>query len=132
MGTLKHLHEVGVLATSLTALSELSAHFRGSAARREVARFLTATNQNRKHNALVELWDAYLLTRAESNPDHMSYVFEVNIHDPNTVDIAEVYASQAAFQANTQSEWFGAYLAKVGPLQAGEPAFAMASPYWVK
>lgn len=101
-------------------------------AQSEVAVFLTIKTQDGQRDTLVELWDAHLKTRVEDNPDHVSYVFAVDMHDLNTVYISEVYATQYAFQATTQSEWFGAYMAQVDPLLAGEPVFAMASPYWVK
>ena len=98
----------------------------------EVALFLTIKAQDGKRDTLVDLWDKHLKTRAAENDDHVSYVFAVDMQDPNTVYISEVYATQAAFQANSQSAWFGAYMAEVGPLLAGEPGFAMAAPHWVK
>lgn len=98
----------------------------------DVAVFLTIKTQDGQRDTLIDLWDTHLKTRAQDNPDHLNYVFAIDMQDPNTVYISEVYATHAAFQANTQSDWFGAYMAKVGPLLAGEPAFAMASPHWVK
>lgn len=104
----------------------------GDAEQSEVALFLTIKTQDGQREALVDLWDAHLKDRAAANPEHVSYVFALDAHDPNTVYITEVYATQAAFQANAQAPWFADYMAEVGPLLAGEPGFAMASPHWVK
>ena len=98
----------------------------------EVALFLTIKTQPGQRDALVDLWDAHLKSRAADNAAHVSYVFALDMADPDTVHITEVYATQAAFQANAQSPWFADYMAEAGPLIAGEPGFAMASPYWVK
>ena len=98
----------------------------------EVALFLTIKTQPGQRDALVALWDAHLKTRAAENAAHVSYVFALDMGDPNTVHITEVYATEAAFQANSQAPWFAGYMAEAGPLLAGEPGFAMASPYWVK
>ncbi len=122
--------KTGLIA--LTMAFGIGAAQADDAGQNEVAVFLTIKTQDGQRDALVELWDAHLKTQAATNPDHVSYVFAVDMQDPNTAYISEVYATQAAFQANTQSEWFAAYMTKVGPLLAGESAFAMASPHWVK
>lgn len=98
----------------------------------EVALFLTIKTQPGQRDELVALWDKHLKTRAAENADHVSYVFALDMNDADTVRITEVYATQAAFQANSQAPWFGAYMAEVGRFLAGEPDFAMASPHWVK
>lgn len=98
----------------------------------EVALFLTIKTQPGQRDNLVALWDEHLKTRAADNSGHVSYVFALDMGDPDTVHISEVYANKAAFEANTQSQWFGAYMAKAGKLLAGEPGFVMASPHWVK
>lgn len=98
----------------------------------EVALFLTIKTQPGQRDELVALWDKHLKARAAENADHVSYVFALDMNDPDTVRITEVYATQDAFQANAQAPWFGAYMAEVGPFLAGEPDFAMASPHWVK
>ncbi|MEL6645903.1 MAG: antibiotic biosynthesis monooxygenase [Pseudomonadota bacterium] len=98
----------------------------------EVAVFLTIETQPGQRDALVALWDDHLRTRAEADDAHIDYIFALDMNDPNVVHITEVYTTQAAFQANAQSDWFASYMAEAGPLLAGEPGFAMASPYWVK
>ncbi len=98
----------------------------------EVALFLTIETQPGQREALVDLWDEHLKSRAAQDDVHIDYIFALDMNDPNVVHITEVYTTQAAFQANAQSEWFASYMTEAGPLLAGEPAFAMASPYWVK
>ncbi|MEM7472006.1 MAG: antibiotic biosynthesis monooxygenase [Pseudomonadota bacterium] len=98
----------------------------------EVALFLTIKTQPGQRDALVALWDEHLKTRASENVDHVSYVLALDMNDQDTVYITEVYATQAAFEANTQAPWFATYMAEAGQLLAGEPGFAMANPHWVK
>ena len=104
----------------------------GETSKGDVALFLTIKTQPGQREALVELWDKHLKTRAAENSDHVRYVFALDMAEPDTVHITEVYATKAAFEANSQSPWFGAYMAEAGKLLAGEPDFAMASPHWVK
>lgn len=117
---------VAVLALGLTAAQA------EDMADGEVALFLTIKTQPGQRDALVALWDAHLKTRAAEDAAHVAYVFALDMGDPDTVHITEVYATQAAFEANSQSAWFSAYMAEAGQLLAGEPGFAMASPHWVK
>lgn len=98
----------------------------------EVALFLTIKTQPGQRDALVALWDEHLKTRVADNIDHVSYVFALDMNDTDTVRITEVYATQAAFEANSQAPWFSGYMAEAGQILAGEPDFAMASPHWVK
>ncbi|MEM6939976.1 MAG: antibiotic biosynthesis monooxygenase [Pseudomonadota bacterium] len=112
---------VGATATTAGDLSDA-----------EVALFLTIKTQPGQRDALVALWDAHLKTRAAEDADHLRYVFALDMGDPDTVHITEVYATQTAFEQNAQSPWFAAYMTKAAELLAGEPGFAMASPYWVK
>jgi quinol monooxygenase YgiN len=98
----------------------------------EVALFLKIETQPGQRDTLVDLWDEHLKSRAAQDNVHIDYIFALDMNDPNVVHITEVYTTQAAFQANTQSPWFANYMAEAGPLLAGEPDFAMASPYWVK
>ncbi len=98
----------------------------------EVALFLKIKTQPGQRDALIALWDEHLRTRAAENADHVSYVFALDMGDPDTVHITEVYSTQAAFKASSQSPWFAAYMAKAAELLAGEPGFVMAKPYWVK
>lgn len=98
----------------------------------EVALFLTIKTQPGQRNALVDLWETHLKNRAAEDANHVSYVFALDMGDPDTVHITEVYATHQAFEANSQSDWFAAYMADAGQLLAGEPVFAMANPYWLK
>lgn len=123
---------VRAAAIALAALLSAPLAQADEASSGEVAVFLTIETQPDQRDALVDLWDEHLRTRADEDDVHIDYIFALDMNDPNVVYITEVYTTQAAFQANAQSEWFASYMAEVGPLLAGEPIFAMASPYWVK
>lgn len=116
------------LAAAISAPGAIAEEARKS----EVAVFLTIETKPGQREALVDLWDKHLKDRASEDRDHVNYVFALDMNDPNVIRIAEVYATQAAFQTNTQSDWFAAYMAEATKLLAGEPSFAMASPHWVK
>ena len=98
----------------------------------EIALFLTVKTQPGKRDDLVALWEAHLRDRAAANDDQVRYVFALDLNDPDTIRITEVYATQAAFEANSQAPWFADYMAAAGPLLAGEPDFHMARPHWIK
>lgn len=119
-------------AFALVALLSTPLAFAEEANSGEVALFLTIETQPGQREALIGLWDEHLKTRAAEDDVHIDYIFALDMNDPNIVHITEVYTTQAAFRANAQSQWFASYMAEAGPLLAGEPVFAMASPYWVK
>ncbi len=121
-------------ATALACIFALGSSFANAeeTTSGEIALFLTVKTQPGQRDALVALWEKHLMTRAADDASHLSYVFALDLQDQDTVHITEVYKTQAAFQSNSQSDWFAAYMAEVGPLLAEEPAFAMASPYWLK
>lgn len=98
----------------------------------EVALFLTIKTQPGKREELLALWDKHLKTRAVENDAQVRYVIARDAADADTVRIAEVYSTQAAFEANSQAPWFGEYMAEAGPLLAGQPEFNMGTPHWVK
>lgn len=98
----------------------------------ELALFLTIKAQPGKRDALVALWESHLKPRAADNSGQVRYVFALDMADPDTIRIAEVYDTQAAFERNAKAEWFKDYMAEAGSLLAAEPDFAMAAPHWVK
>ncbi|NNE81128.1 MAG: hypothetical protein HKN18_12745 [Silicimonas sp.] len=98
----------------------------------EVALFLTVKTQPGQRDALVTLWEKHLQGRAAENDDQVRYVFALDMADPDTIRITEVYETQAAFEANSQAPWFADYMAEAGPLLAGQPEFHMARPHWIK
>ena len=78
------------------------------------------------------LWEQHLKQRAEQNEMQSRYVFAFDSQDENVIRITEVYETMAAFEENSQSEWFAAYMQETMPLLDGEPEFHMATPQWVK
>jgi len=98
----------------------------------EIALFLTVKTQPGRRDALLALWDKHLRDRAAENDAQIRYVIALDMADPDTVHISEVYSGMAAFEANSMAPWFADYMAEAGPLLAAEPSFSMAKPHWVK
>lgn len=98
----------------------------------EIALFMKIETQPGKRDDLVALWDKHLRARAEENNDQVRYVMALDMNDPNVIHMSEVYATHAAFEANSQAPWFSEYMAESAPLLAGQPEFSMAQPHWIK
>lgn len=98
----------------------------------ELAIFLTVRTKPGKREELKALWEQQLKQRAAQNEMQSNYIYAFDSHDENVIRITEVYETMAAFQANSQAEWFSAYMHEAMPLLDGEPEFHMATPQWVK
>ena len=98
----------------------------------EVALFLTIKTQPGQRDQFVALWEKHLQSRAQENDAQVRYVMALDLADPDTVRITEVYETQAAFEANNQAPWFEDYMAEAGLLLDGQPDFHMGAVYWVK
>ena len=129
--SLRTFAATAVVCTLLTA-SPFPTNAEDTTMKAEVALFLTIKTHPGKRDALVALWEKHLKARAEENAEQVRYVLALDMADPDTVRISEVYATQAAFEANSQAPWFADYMAEAGPLLAGQPDFSMARPHWVK
>ena len=121
------------LACGLWAIGgPLAAEDGGTGTMEELAIFMTITTQPGQRDALVALWDTHLKGRAVGNDAQTRYVLALDVANPDVIHISEVYATKDAFEANAQAPWFADYMAEAGPLLAGEPAFHMTVPHWVK
>lgn len=98
----------------------------------EVSLFMTIRTQPGQRDELISLWEKHLKDRAAENDAQVRYVIARDLADPDVIRITEVYATQAAFEENSQAPWFADYMAEAGPLIVGQPDFAMATPHWVK
>ncbi len=98
----------------------------------EVAMFITSKAKPGKRGEIFELYRELLAPRADGNDGQEAVMLAADQQDPDTFHLFEVYADGEALGANAQSAWFADYMAKVGPLLAGEPVVAMASPMWSK
>lgn len=78
------------------------------------------------------MWEQHLKHRAEKNESQSRYVYAFDLQDENIIRITEVYETKAAFDANSQGDWFAAYMQEAMPLLDGEPEFHMAAPQWIK
>ena len=96
----------------------------------KVAMIITTTTQPGKRDEVRALYEEHLAPRAEENDAQELVLWCADQADSDTFHLIEVYASADAMQANAGADWFGAYMGAVGPLLAGEPTVAMATPEW--
>lgn len=85
-----------------------------------------------KRDEIQRLYTDLMAPRAIENPFQEVVVWCADQHDPDVFYLFEIYTDAAAMGANAQAGWFADYMAKAGPLLAGEPEVAMASPVWSK
>ncbi|MEL6984801.1 MAG: antibiotic biosynthesis monooxygenase [Actinomycetota bacterium] len=98
----------------------------------EIALFITSKAKPGKRDEILELYQEFLAPRAEENDGQEAVMWAADQQDPDTFHLFEVYTDGESLGANAQSAWFADYMAKAGPLLAGEPVVAMASPMWAK
>ncbi|HEX6287173.1 MAG TPA: antibiotic biosynthesis monooxygenase [Acidimicrobiia bacterium] len=98
----------------------------------QLALIVTSTAKDGRRDEIRELYEEIMAPRATENDSQEVVVWCADQHDPNTFYLFEIYSDPAAMGANAQAGWFGEYMARVGPLLAGEPKVAMATPMWTK
>lgn len=81
-----------------------------------------------KRDEIRALYEELMGPRAEENDAQEVVVWCADQHDPDAFYLFEIYTDAAAMSVNAQAEWFADYMAKVGPLLAGEPEVAMGTP----
>lgn len=96
----------------------------------EIAMFITSRTRPGKRDEVMALYREVLAPRAEENDRQEVVVLAADQRDPDAFHLFEIDADGEAFAANAQSSWFADYIAKIGPLLAGEPVVAMANPVW--
>ncbi len=97
-----------------------------------VAMFIRSKAQPGKRDEIQALYQEILAPRAEANDGQEVVVWAADQHDPDTFYLFEMYADAETMGANAQADWFADYMAKAGPLLAGEPEVGMADPRWSK
>lgn len=85
-----------------------------------------------KREEIQAVYDRIMAPRAMENDSQEVVVWCADQHDPDAFYLFEIYSDAEAMGANAQAPWFADYMAQVGPLLAGEPEVAMASPVWSK
>lgn len=98
----------------------------------ELAMIIKTRTQPGKRAEVQKLYQELLVPRAVENDAQEIVVWCDDQHDPDTFTLFEIYRDGAAFGANARSDWFADYMARVGPLLAGEPEVTMATPGWSK
>lgn len=97
-----------------------------------LAMFIKSKAKAGKRDQIRELYEELMAPRAEENDSQEVVVWCIDQHDPDAFYLFEIYTDAAAMGDNAQAGWFADYMAKVGPLLAGEPEVAMATPTWSK
>jgi quinol monooxygenase YgiN len=98
----------------------------------QIAMVIKTTVKDGKREEVLELYKQHLAPRAQTNDEQQVVAWCADQHDPNVFYLFEVYSSPEAMGANAQADWFGQYMAAVGPLLAGEPEVGMAEPMWTE
>ena len=97
-----------------------------------LAMVIKSTAQPGKRQELFDLYQELMAPRAEDNDAQEVVVWSADQHDPDAFYLFEIYRDAGALGANAAAPWFADYMAKAGPLLAGEPEVAMATPLWSK
>jgi quinol monooxygenase YgiN len=98
----------------------------------ELAMIIKTTTQPGKRADVARLYQELMAPRAVENEAQEVVVWCDDQQDPDTFYLFEIYRDAAALGANANADWFAAYMARVGPLLAGEPVITMATPAWSK
>ena len=98
----------------------------------QLAMIIKTKAQPGKRDELFELYSELLAPRAEENGSQQVVAWCADQNDPETFFLFEIYEDPEAMGANAQASWFAEYMTKAGPLLAGEPEVAMATPQWTK
>lgn len=96
----------------------------------DMALFITGQAQPGRRDEIHQLYLEVLAPAAEANEAQEIVVWCADQHDPDRFHLFEIYRDAESFGANAQSSAFAEYMAAAGPLLAGEPTVAMASPAW--
>ena len=85
----------------------------------------TRAKPNRR-NELQALYEELMAPHALDNEAQEVVVWCADQHDDDLFYLFEIYRDAEAMGANAQAPWFADYMAKAGPMLAGEPEVAMA------
>ena len=85
-----------------------------------------------KRDELYKLFEQHLAPRAAKNDAQQVVVWMADQQDPQAFYLFEIYRVPAAIEANSQADWFWAYMSQAGPLLDGQPEMKLASPRWTK
>ncbi len=93
---------------------------------------ITTTTQPGRRDDVRAAYEELLAPRAAENDGQEVVVWCDDQQDADTFHLFEIYRDMATMGANAEAPWFADYLARVGPLLAGEPSVRMATPGWSK
>lgn len=98
----------------------------------ELAIFVESKAKPGKRDEIRRLYEEMMAPRARDNDAQEVVVWCADQHDPDAFFLFEIYSDAAAMGASAQASWFADYMARTGPLLAGEPTVTMGTPGWAK
>jgi quinol monooxygenase YgiN len=98
----------------------------------ELAMIISTTTQPGKRAEVQALYRDLMAPRAVENDAQRVVVWCDDQQDEDRFHLFEIYSDPAAMGANASAPWFAEYMAKAGPLLAGEPTVVMATTGWSK
>jgi quinol monooxygenase YgiN len=98
----------------------------------ELAIVVTSKARPGKREQIKDLYEELMAPRAMENQTQEVVVWCADQHDPDGFFLFEIYTDATAMGANAQADFFAEYMAKAGPLLAGEPSVFMGTPLWSK
>lgn len=96
----------------------------------DTAVIVTSTAQPGRREEIRAVYDEMMAPRAVANDAQEIVVWCDDLHDADTFHLFEIYRDMSVMGANAQAPWFAEYMAKVGPMLAGEPKVTMLTPRW--
>ncbi len=98
----------------------------------KLAMVIKTKAQPNRRRELQALYEELMAPRALENEAQEVVVWCADQHDEDTFYLFEIYRDAEAMGSNAQAPWFAEYMTKAGPMLAGEPEVAMATPVWSK
>ena len=95
----------------------------------ELVLFVATKAKAGKRDAVRMLYEEMMAPRALENDAQEVVVWCADLHDPDAFFRFEIYSDLAAMGASAQADWFAEYMAKAGPLLAGEPSVTMGAQF---
>jgi quinol monooxygenase YgiN len=93
---------------------------------------VTGRVQPGKRDELFALHQALIAPHAGNDIAMDVAVWVADNADEDVFHLFEVYNDPAALERNASSDWIADYMAKAGPLMAGEPTVSFGTPLWAK
>lgn len=98
----------------------------------ELAMIISTTTRPGKRAEVQALYRELMAPRANENDAQRVVVWCDDQQHDDRFHLFEIYSDPEAMGVNASAPWFAEYMAKAGPLLAGEPTVVMATTAWSK